>query len=133
MCSKEAHFQTFKVNALFNFYIGERYLAGIINIVLAVLLVISFVIIAYFIYQNCQLKSSKAKPESKSKDKNNSKDIYENPDIIRRDADYEQVENEQSTYTALKKTGKDENDDHLYSHLNEVHKDCVNQKETEFN
>jgi hypothetical protein len=104
--------------------------------VIAILLVISVVInIAYFIYQNRRLKSSKAKPQSKSKDRNNSKDIYENPDNIENDANYEQVENEQSTYTALKRTGnsKDENDDHLYSHLNEVHKDYVNQKETGFN
>jgi cytoskeletal protein RodZ len=117
---------------LFNFHIGaedgEKYLVGII--VLAILLVISFVILAYFIYQNRRLKSSKSNPENKSKDRNNSKDIYENPDKIKDDANYEQVENEQSTYTALKRTGKDENDDHLYSHLNEVHKDYVNQKET---
>ena len=129
---KEAHFQTFKVNVLFNFHIvaedGEKYLAGII--VLAILLVISIAIIAYITYQNRRLKSSKANPENKSKDRNNSKDIYENPDKIQDDANYEQVENEESTYTALKRTGKDENDDHLYSHLNEVHKDYVNQKET---
>ena len=128
------HFQTFKVNALFNFYIGaddgENFLAGII--VLAILLVISLVILTYFIYQNRRLKSSKANPENncKSKDRNNSKDIYENPDKIQDDANYEQVENEQSTYKGLEKTGKEENDDHLYSHLNEVHKDYVNQKET---
>ena len=126
------HFQTFKVNALFNFYIGaddgENFLAGII--VLAALLVISFVIIAYLTYQNRRLKSSKANPENKSRDRNNSKDIYENPDKIQDDANYEQVENEQSTYKGLEKTGEEENDDHLYSHLNEVHKDYVNQKET---
>jgi flagellar basal body-associated protein FliL len=108
---------------------GDKYLViGII--VLAILLGISFVIIAYFIYQNRRLKSSASNPENKSKDRNNSKDIYENPDKIQDDANYEQVENEQPTYTALKRTGKDENDDHLYSHLNEVHKDYVNQKET---
>ena len=93
-------------------------------------MIILLVILAYFIYQNRRLKSSKANPENKSKDRNNSKDIYENPDKIQDDANYEQVENEQSTYTALEKTGKDESDDHLYSHLNEVHKDYVNQKET---
>jgi hypothetical protein len=117
---------------LFNFRIGaedgENFLVGIM--VLGILLVISFAIIAYLIYQNRRPKSLKANPENKSKDRNNSKDIYENPDKIKDDANYEQVENEQSTYTALKKTGKDENDDHLYSHLNEVHKDYVNQKET---
>jgi uncharacterized membrane protein len=121
------HFQTFKVNALFNFYIGaddgENFLAGII--VLAILLVISLVILTYFIYQNRRLKSSKANPENKSKDRNNSKDIYENPDKIQDDANYEQ-----STYKGLEKTGKEENDDNLYSHLNEVHNDYVNQKET---
>jgi Na+-transporting methylmalonyl-CoA/oxaloacetate decarboxylase gamma subunit len=92
--------------------------------------IILLVILAYFIYQIRRLKSSKANPENKSRDRNNSKDIYENPDKIQDDANYEQVENEQSTYTALKRTGKEENDDHLYSHLNEVHKDYVNQKET---
>ena len=129
-CTKESHFQTFKINALFNFYIGENFLAGII--VLAILLVISFVIIAYLIYQNRRRKSSKANPENKCRDRNNSKDIYENPDKIKDDANYEEVENEESTYTALKRTGKDENDDHLYAHLNEGHKDNMNQKETGF-
>jgi uncharacterized membrane protein len=131
---KEVHFQTFKVNVLFNFYIGaedgEKYLVGII--VLAIFVIILLVIVAYFIYQSRRFKSSKANPENKSEDRNNSKDICENPDKIQDDANYEQVENEESTYTALKRTGKDENDDHLYSHLNEVHKDYVNQKETGF-
>jgi hypothetical protein len=129
---KEVHFQTFKVNVLFNFYIGaedgEKYLVGII--VLAILLVISFVIIAYLTYQNRRPKSLKANPDDKSRDRNNSKDIYENPDKIKDDANYEDVESEQSTYTALKRTGKEENDDHLYAHLNEVNNDYVNQKET---
>ena len=95
---------------------------------LAILLVISFVIIAYFIYQIRRLKSSKANSENKSKDRNISKDIYENPDKIKD----EQVENEESTYTALQRTGKDKNDDHFYAHLNEVHTDYVIPKETEF-
>ena len=130
------HFQTFKVNALFNFHIGaedgENFLVGIM--VLGILLVISFAIIAYLIYQNRRLKSSKSNPENKSKDRNNSKDIYENPDKIQDDANYEEVENEQSTYTALKRPGpgEEENDDHLYAHLNDGHKDYVNQKETGF-
>ena len=97
---------------------------------LAVLLIISLVILAFFIYQNRRLKSSKANPENKSKDRNNSKDICENPDKIQDNANYEQVENEESTYTALKRTGEEENDDHLYSHLNEVNDDYVVQKET---
>ena len=129
---QDVHFQTFKVNALFNFYIGaedgENYLVGII--VLAVLLAMSLVILAYFIYKIHRLKSSKANPENKRKDRNNSKDIYENPDKVEDDVNYEDVEKEQSTYKGLENTGKDENDDHVYSDLNEVHKDYVNQKET---
>ena len=97
---------------------------------LAILLVISFVIIAYFIYQNRRLQSSKENPKNKSKERNNSKDIYENPETVKDDGNYEQVENEQSTYTALNSSRKDENDDHFYAHLNEVHKDYVNQQET---
>ena len=124
---------------MFNFNIGtedgEKYLVGII--VLIILVIILLVILAYFIYQNRRLKSSKANPESKSKDRNNSKEIDENPDnddANYEDANYEQVENEESTYTALKRPGpgEEENDVHLYAHLNEVHKDYVNQAETGF-
>ena len=118
--------------SLFIFHIGaendEKYLAGII--VLAILLVILCVILAYYIYQIRRLKSSKANPENKDKERNNSKDIYENPDKVKDDGNYEQVENEQSTYTALNRSRKDENDDHFYAHLNEVHKNYVNQQET---
>ena len=57
---------------------------------------------------------------------NNSQDIHDNRD--RDDAIYEQVENEQSTYTALKRPGERESDVHLYCHPNEVQ----NQKETGF-
>ena len=115
---------------MFNLPIGENYLAGII--VLAILLVISFVIIAYFIYQNRRLKSSKAKPDNKSKDRNNSEEIDENPEND--DGNYETVEKEESTYTALKRPGpgEEENDGHLYTHLIEVHKDYVIPKETGF-
>ena len=94
---------------------------------LAILLIISFVIITYLIYQNRRLKSSKANPENKNKDINISEEIDENPDID--DVNYEDVENEESTYTALKKPGpgEEENDGHLYAHLNEVHTNYVNQ------
>ena len=95
-------------------------------IVLVIVLIISFVIIAYLILQRRQ---PKANTENKSKDKDNSKDIYENPDKV--DGNYEQVENEQSTYTAFKSLGKDENDDHENCHLNEVLLNNVNQKKTE--
>ena len=93
---------------------------------MVILLIISFIIIAYLIYR---LKTSK---ENESMERDNSQNIYENPGIV--DEDYVvQEENEQSTYTALKRPGKDENDDHVYCHLNEVHKrnlDYVNQEET---
>ena len=99
---------------------------------LAIPLVISFVIIAYFIYQIRRLKSSKANSKNRSKDRNNSEEIDENPGND--DANYEDVENEESTYTALKRPvpGEQENDNHLYAHLDEVHTDYVNQKETGF-
>ena len=61
---------------------------------------------------------------------NNSKDIYENPETVKDDGNYEQVKDEQSTYTALNRSGMDENDDHFYTLLNEVQKDYVNQEET---
>ena len=47
---------------------------------------VMIIIIAYFVYQNRRLKSSKANPENKSKDRNNTKYIYENPDKIKDDA-----------------------------------------------
>ena len=87
-------------------------------------------IIAYLIYRIRRLKSSKANLDNKSKERNDSKDIYEDPDKVKDDANYEQVKNEQSTYTALNRSRKDENDDHLYSHSNEVQNDYVNQEET---
>jgi hypothetical protein len=60
--------------------------------------------------------------------------VNQNPDKIQDDANYEHVENEESTYTALKRPspGEEENDVHLYAHLNDVNNDYVNQKETGF-
>jgi hypothetical protein len=60
--------------------------------------------------------------------------VNQTPEKIQNDANYEVVENEESTYTALKRPGpgEEENDGHLYAHLNEVHNDYVNQKETGF-
>ncbi|CAB4027794.1 Receptor-type tyrosine- phosphatase delta [Paramuricea clavata] len=114
---------------------GEKYLVGII--VLIILVIILLVALAYFIYQIRRLKSSKANLENKCKDRNNSKEIDENldnDDANYDHANYEEVENEESTYTALKRPGpgEEENDVHLYAHLNEVHKDYVNQAETGF-
>ncbi len=93
---------------------SESYLAGII--VLVILLVISFVIIAYFVYQT-RLKSpsTDAKPET-ANDENNSRHIYDTPVT-----NNEQENNEQSTYAALKRPGPGEVDDgHVYAHLNQV-------------
>ncbi len=52
-------------------------------------------------------------------------DIYENPEKVKDDENYKQVE----AYT-LNRSGKNEYDDHLYTLLKEVQKDYVNQQET---
>ncbi|XP_028402403.1 uncharacterized protein LOC114525343 [Dendronephthya gigantea] len=102
-------------------------LVGII--VLIIILVILLIIIAYLLFHRVhRLKSSSTTGNLERKTKDSSKDIYENPN--KNDVDnYEQVENEQSTYTALKRPGKDE-DDHVYSHLNKRPQEYENQKET---
>ena len=96
-------------------------LVGII--ILAILVVILMAILSYLIYKIHQLKSLQA---SKSKESNDSKHVYEIP--VTNDQNYKQVENEQSKYTAVKKPGERDDDDHVYSHLNEVDKGYVNQK-----
>ena len=98
-------------------------------IALIILLIVSCVTLAYFIHQNRRLKSQPSS-DDQSKGRNYSKDIYENPDKVKDDGNYEKMEEEQSTYTALKRPGKEEDDDHLYSHLNEVHNNYMNQAET---
>ena len=93
------------------------------------LLVISFIIIAYFIYKRRRPKNTKANAENKSKERDQSKDIYENNENV--DENYVvHVEIEQFTYAALKRPGERENDDHVYCHLNKVHQDKVNPKRT---
>ena len=96
---------------------------------LIILLIILCVTLAYFIHQNRGLKSQPSS-DDQSKDENYSKDIYENPDKVKDDGNYEQAKDKQLPYTALKKPGKEENDDHLYSHLNRVQQEYVNQAET---
>ena len=63
-------------------------------------------------------------------DENNSRRIYDIPVST----NYEQVDDEKSTYTALKRPGPGEvNDDHLYGHLNQVGQNIyANQRETGF-
>ena len=105
---------------------SEKYLIGIIA--LAILLVISFVIIAYFIYQTRRPKASNTEANVETtNDENNSRHIYDTPV-----SNYEQGDDEQSTYTALKRPGPGEaNDDHIYGHLNQVLQNVyANQGET---
>ena len=92
------------------------------------MLVMALVSNAYFIYQNRRLKSLKETSENNSNERNDSKDMYENP--VKDEENYEKVENEQSSYTALKKPGERDDDDHVYCHLDEVQKDNPNQQET---
>ncbi|XP_028416861.1 uncharacterized protein LOC114541076 [Dendronephthya gigantea] len=96
-----------------------NHLVGII--VLAILLVISVVINAYLIYRFHPLKSSHI-TKNMENNKDSPKGVYENPD--KDDVNnYEQVENIQAAYTALQRSGKDDNDNQAYAYLNEVPKD----------
>jgi hypothetical protein len=67
---------------------------------LPILLFISFVIIAYFIYQTRRPKSSNTETivETTNEENNSSRHIHDIPV-----SNYEQVDDEQSTYTALKR------------------------------
>ena len=106
---------------------AEKYLIRMT--VLEILFAISLAITAYSIFQVCRLKSPRTNAANKSKERNDSKDDYVIP--ATNEKNHEQVENEQSTYTALKNPGeRDDDDDHVYSHLTEVDNDYVNQKET---
>ena len=107
---------------------GEKYLVGII--VMAVLLVISMAITGYFICQNRRLKSLEKNLEKMSKEGNVSIDDHVIP--AKDEGDFEEVENEQSTYAALKKPGERDDDDHVYTHLVDTQKIYVNQEESRF-
>ena len=101
-------------------------------IVLAILLVISLVFLVYFICQNRRQKSlNKQENVDHKHDTNNSK-VFNDNSINTDDGVYEQVElnDEQSTYTALKRSGNEETDDKLYTHLVKEPQDYVNQEET---
>ena len=104
----------------------ENNFVGII--VLAILVAILLAIVAYLICKIHRFKSLKGNRANKSKEGNDLKHVYEIP--ATNDQNYEQVGNEQSTYTALKKPGERDDDDHVYSHLNEVDKGYANQEET---
>ena len=105
---------------------SKNYLFGMIA--LAILLVIVGAIIAlYFICQNHRRKSSSTKANvEKTNEVSNSQHIYD--DV----GNYEQVDDEQSTYRGLNKPGE-VIDDHSYAHLNEVTQNMrTDQKETGF-
>ena len=107
----------------------EKCLAGII--VMAVLLIISITITGYFIFQNRRLKSLKKNPGKISKEGSNSIDEHVIP--AEDEGNYEPVQNEQLTYAALKKPGeRDDDDDHVYTHLVDTQKIYVNQEESRF-
>ena len=97
---------------------------------MAILLVITFaVIIAYIVYQYRRNHSTitEVKEENRLNNElgNPRTHIYDNPDKNR----HEEEENEQSTYTALKKFGERE-DNHVYGHLNQVPHIYANSDET---
>ena len=100
---------------------------------MVILLVISCAVIAYFIYET-RIKSpntQEPKPETSqtTNDQKDSRHLYDTPVN-----NYENVEDDHSTYTALKRPAPGEaSDDHLYASLNQTLKDLKrNQRETGF-
>jgi hypothetical protein len=74
----------------------------------------------YFIYQT-RIKSAKTDGKPEAKDEINSG--KNNQDIPLDNNDYENVEDDHSTYTALKRPGPGEpSDDHVYASLNQAAK-----------
>ena len=106
----------------------EKYFAEIVG-VLANLLVISLVFIAYLVYQIRQ-KSPGAKAGQQAADvDNNSGNIHvDDPNRID-SSTYEQVGDERS-YTDLHRSDVGEYDDRSYAHLNQVVDVYVMQEET---
>ena len=101
---------------------SKNYLIGMTVAILVVILVV--IIALYFICQNRRRKSSST--EENVGKTNYVSDIYD--DV----GNYEQVDDEQSTYTALNKPGE-VSDDHLYAHLYEITQNMrADQKETGF-
>ena len=80
------------------------------------MLVISFVVIAYFIYQTRKKLGNETKPET-TNDESDSSDIYDMPITD----NYENAEDDHSPYTALKWPAPGEpSDDHVYGHLQQT-------------
>ena len=115
----------------------KKYLMAIIF--LAALLIILLVFLVYFICQNCRQKPLNTATNednhgyyNENSHRNNSAHSNDNS-ISTEDDNYEQVEldGEQSAYAALERSGEEETDDALYTHLNNIPQDCMNQEETE--
>ena len=106
----------------------EKYFAEIVG-VLANLLVISLVFIAYLVYQIRQ-KSPGAKARQQAADMdNNSGNVHVNDSNGIDASTYEQMGDEQS-YTGLNRSDVGEYDDRSYAHLNQVVDVYVMQEET---
>ncbi len=94
---------------------------------MAIILAILLVFVVYFVYQNRARKAAsnaKATADHKATRNTTMADVtYEQPENITGKTDnemnYEHIDNHDATYTALDRTGKDD-DDHFYSHLNEM-------------
>lgn len=121
------HIHAFIFTALFYFPTEcDEYFVGLL--VFAVILFSLLIILAYSVYQIHLLKSFKKNSES-SGERNYSDDIWENSDNDK----YEEVENEQSIYTALKKSEERNNDDendHVYACLTDIREDFIGQWES---
>ena len=107
---------------------SKKYLTGIVG-VLATLLGISFLSIAYLFYQ-IRLKSPDKKAGQERTDASDHSGSVDLDDPNRIDAStYEQMGDEQS-YTGLNRSGVGEYDDRCYAHLNQVADVSVMQEET---
>ena len=98
---------------------------------MAIILAILLILVVYFLHQNRALKTA-LNTNTQLVDKYSANIamvdvIYEQPDNVmdkQRDGetmDYEDLEKNDATYTALDRTRKDD-DDHFYAHLNEMPK-----------
>ena len=100
--------------------------------VLAALLIISLGINVHLICKHRRQKTNEKNLDNKH-DRNIRKVLERNPNINDDDGNYENVEldDEQSTYAALRRTG-DETDDKYYTHLNKEPEDHVKQEDSEY-
>ena len=87
----------------------------------------------YFIGDHClSYRSNSSTQIIKKSSENKEERNYSKDDKVisaTNDGNYEQDENQQYTYITLKKAGERGGDNHVYSHLNEVQHDYVNQEE----